>query len=298
MSGLTRPSEAAPRPGFHAGWLWLHPLEETIQRMADLGFAVVVFRANRRDLHPNQDGLTGLLERLDRSAESHNVDLILDLHGEYLFDPNEESRSDDGPNLADATRWVASWRRRLAPLRRWKKLWVDAATYPRTGDWGANELPDRLADWFEAINVVEPSAESSENRPNDDSEPSLVLTPRADSPLDCVNRWIGAEPWLARSAGGCGWRLNADVGEMLRAAEIPIADRLLACRDLDSVVLCDRPTPGGGDVMFGQGQVVLPSVVRTLRRGGWCGDLIYRYAQADSTGWKAAEAAMASFEAS
>ncbi|MEM9826144.1 MAG: TIM barrel protein [Planctomycetota bacterium] len=292
------------RPGYHAGWLWQYDFETVVTELAHLGFRDIAFRASRANLDPRRDDFADTLARLGGLAEQFDLGIVLDLDGDFLLDPFiAESRispaADDEAKWQAAIDWLARWHAAASRVDRVSLLTVASGIASRAGgddefrlpssSADADRMPRRLAEAlgrvFETTNGTVP----------------LALRPRVGDVLGSVSRWMQWSPWLADA--NPSWSLAADVGEMIAAAEIPIVDRLLACRNLGCVFLCDRDPGIRGDVRFGTGQVSTASIVTALRRGGWSGPVIYRYSGGASAGGAGgaeglgpARVAMADFE--
>ena len=252
--------------GYHAAGLLYHDPVFAVRELAEIGYASVVIRPHGASLNPESASFGQQVLRLGDAIASAGVRCLLDLDSPFLPDP----RHARGPSLvstvageAEAARqWIARW------IDVSKELGSSLITFS-SGSWGElgeqrdQEMLERLSTQLRAL--CDQAAGQAVR---------LALHPRCGDAVATVAQFERLGQWLEDRAD---LLLAADIGEMLTAGELPLADRLARNFDaLACVYLCDRRAGAGGDQRIGQGDVALGRILQSLESRSFQGHVIAR----------------------
>lgn len=274
-------------PGYHTAGLLQHDLSEAIEALAALGFRAVAVRPQHGRLAQSDPWFGQQILRLADATSRHDLQLVLDLDTRFLHDA-WKSR---GPALASAqsseTRiareWIETWLKIAAES---KACLVTFASGQSSQIANANteSTLTRLAS--ELDHLVNVAAELGV---------ALALRPRSGDAVATVAQWERLQQWLK----GDGLGLAADIGEMLRGHELPLADRLERNRDaLSCVYLCDRRAGQTEDQPIGTGDVAHDRLIAGLIGINFQGPAIIRIEGHSHHGLRLAEQGMQLFNQS
>lgn len=245
--------------GYHTAGLLLHDPIVAIDELAHLGFGAVAVRAHVATFHPDAIGFGAVVLRLGDVVRRTGVGLVIDLNGRFLHDPHVPQ----SPSLVDADDAVCE------AARVWIERWIDVAdevgASVLTFGCGRGESSEHVTDEENLNRLTRQLNQLVANRP--DRRVRLAIRPAVGDVIGSVARYERLVQWLGDV--GCHFGLAADVGEMLAAGEIPVADRLTRQGiDLRCVYLCEK---SAGRVADSHVHVDLQRIVQSLRKSGFGG---------------------------
>ncbi|MEM8666869.1 MAG: TIM barrel protein [Planctomycetota bacterium] len=272
--------------GYHTAGLLLHDPCTALQELAGLGFRCVALRPHACMFNPAQSDFSERVVRLTSVIEQSQLQVVLDLDASFMQDPwNQHAPSlaaEDSTGRQKAEDWISRWLEVAAELS------VSVVTF-NSGriDPSTDDLPERVLDRL--VLPIERLLASA-----DAHQIALALRPRGGEAIATVAQFERFGQWLDI---GNGLRLAADVGEMLRGGELPLADRL--ARNLESlavVYLCDRKAGTPRDQPIGMGDVDLNRLIRSLLNHTFDGPAIARVEGYPELGLSCARTAMETFK--
>lgn len=245
--------------GYHTAGLLLHDPIAAIDELAHLGFGSVAIRAHAATFHPDAIGFGAAVLRLSDVVRRTGVRLVIDLNGRFLHDPHVAQ----SPSLVDADDAVCE------TARGWIERWIDVAdevgASVLTFGCGRGEVSQYVTDEENLNRLTNQLNRLITNRP--DRRVALAIRPAVGDVIGSVARYERLVQWLGGAGEPIG--LAADVGEMLSAGEIPVADRLTRQGiRLQCVYLNEK---SAGRVADSHVHVDLGRIVYSLRKSGFGG---------------------------
>lgn len=251
------------RRGFQVSSLLLHDEVTVAAELAAIGYQCMAIRPRIGHLDPRDDRFSEQMIRLAAAADQHQLMLVIDTEGPFIGD----IRRFRGPSLASADQdesdqaflWIQRW---IAVASEFNcHLMTFSTGVSRSG--GDEVVLDRLSQRLgELIGAAV------------EADVQLAVRPVSGDAVATVAQFERLRQWLADSEQ---LFLAADVAEMLREGEFPVADRLarnlprLAC-----VYLCEREAQGFRDQVPGQGEIDLKRIVASLFKLGYAGPVVAR----------------------
>lgn len=253
--------------GYHLSGLALHDDAVAIGELAHLGYGAVAIRPHAAQFHPDVPGFSGQVLRVADAIARHSMQLVVDMDGSFLHDPYAPR----GPSLVakddsvcDAAReWIQRWVAIADEIGTTTLAFSSGAGEPSPNRSDEQDL-ERLSGHLKRLLV---EGEGCRVR--------IAIRPHHSDVIGSVAQFERLQHWMGDFSDRLG--LLADVGEMMAAGEMPIADRLR--RNLPSlrgVVLCDRSAGIHGDRPIGDGDVSLSRIIHSLRKAGFDGPGIVR----------------------
>lgn len=245
--------------GYHTAGLLLHDPIAAIDELTHLGFGAVAVRAHAATFHPDAVGFGAAVLRLSDVVRRTGVRLVIDLNGRFLQDPHVS----ESPSLVDADDAICD------AARVWIERWIDVAdevgASVLTFGCGRGEASEFVTDEENLNRLTTQLIQLITSRP--DRRVGLAIRPAVGDVIGSVAQYERLIHWLGDAGGHFG--LAADVGEMLAAGEIPVADRLTRNGiRLRCVYLCEQ---SAGRVADSHVHVDLGRIVQSLRKSGFGG---------------------------
>ena len=252
--------------GYHAGGLLYHDPVVAVRELAAIGFQSIAIRPHGASLNPHAANFGQQVLRLSDAISKAGVRCVLDLDSPFLPDPlrprGPSLASSDAKVALEAREWVTRW------IAIGSELGAELITFS-SGCWGESgeERDEKMLERFSAqLRRLLKTA--------DIERIQLALHPRCGDAIATVAQFERLGQWLDPDDG---LLLAADIGEMLTGSELPVADRLARnLRALACVYLCDRRAGFSGDQRFGQGDVALGRILRSLSAHDYRGHAIAR----------------------
>tara|TARA_R110002049_G_scaffold2750_2_gene21766 strand:- start:645866 stop:646837 length:972 start_codon:yes stop_codon:yes gene_type:complete len=296
------------RIGFHASSLLLHDEVAIVSALAAIGYQAVTIRPRCGSLDPTDERFAPQMLRLADAIARNEMQLIIDTNGAFLSDPHRYDgpalAADDGAESDQAEAWILRWieiaeefsastvifstgsatRKADTSARR------TPAVQPGTAESNAAQLrpePTRQPLPFQQPAIAHSgggnAADESTlnrlserlNRLTERSKASgvrLALRPASRDVVATVAQFERIVQWVDQPDT---LYLAADVAEMLKEGEFPVADRLtrnlsrLAC-----VYLCEREADGSRDQLPTHCEIDMGRITQSLRRLGFAGTVI------------------------
>lgn len=244
--------------GYNTNGFAHHHLEDALEVLAELGYGGIALTLDHHVLNPFEPDLPARAEAVRRLLERLGLRSVIETGARFLLDPRRKHQ----PTLLSANE--ADWQRRLDFLCRAVDvaavLGSDAVSF-----WsGAPERPapdgelwprlvvgcDMLCDYAAGHNV------------------RLAFEPEPGMFVDTMARFEELDLLVRRPELG----LTIDVGHLHCQGEVPIADHLLRWRErLWNVHVEDMRRGVHDHLMFGEGEIDFPPVLRALREAGYAG---------------------------
>lgn len=251
-------------PGYHTAGLLQHDLVVAMESLAQLGFRSVAIRPRSGMLDWTSSQFGRDLLRVADAVTRTGLDLIVDFEPHFVEDPWHCH----GPSLA--SRDEAEAERARKSIEAWlvyaEELRASLLTF---GSGAAPQEFEPVESVLERLgNQLNPIVARSE-----ECGIQVALRPQHGAAISTVAKFERLLQWLHSDQ----LLLAADIGEMLRGHELPLADRL--ARHLDTlacVYLCDRKTGHPHDVPLGQGDVAHDRILRGLTKQQFSGPVIAR----------------------
>lgn len=251
-------------PGYHTAGLLQHDLVVAMESLAELGFRSVAIRPRSGMLDWTRDQFGSELLRVADAIARTGLDLIVDFEPHFVGDPWKCQ----GPSLASSD--AAEAERARESIEAWLvyagELRASLLTF---GSGPATQEFEPVESVLERLgSQLDPIVARSE-----ECGIQAALRPQHGAAISTVAKFERLQQWLHSDR----LMLAADIGEMLRGHELPLADRL--ARHLDTlacVYLCDRKAGQPHDVPLGQGDVAHDRILRGLTEQRFSGPVIAR----------------------
>ncbi len=246
------------RFGYNTNGFAHHRLEDALTILAELGYESVALTLDYHALNPYAPDFAGQLETVGGLLRRFGLRSIIETGARFLLDPWRKHQ----PTLLSAD--PAERQRRLDFLRRAvdtaRALGSDAVSFwSGTASDSADDavLMRRLVDGCSAL--CEHAAARGVR---------LAFEPEPGMFIDMLARYAELRERVAHPAFG----LTVDIGHLHCLGEVPIADRLRQWRELLWNVHVEDMRRGVHDhLMFGEGEIDFPPVLRALEAIGYEG---------------------------
>ena len=276
--------------GFHASSLLLHDEVSLVGELAAMGYQSVVVRPRLGRLAPNDEFFPQQVRQLRQAIDRHPLTLLIDTAGAFMHD----LRRHDGPSLAAvadaeaqcAEEWIASWIDRAHEMSATTVTFSsgiatdDSTVVAESDESVLNRLADRLN------RLIERSVSAGVR---------LALRPASGEAVGTVAQFERMVQWVQQNDT---LYLAADVAEMLKEGEFPVADRLernlsrLAC-----VFLCEYGADRWRNQVPTNCEIDMRRITTSLRRMRFSGAAIARIEGHSEKGLSLARDALQWFDA-
>ena len=246
------------RLGYNTNGFAHHRLEDALTVLAELGYRGVALTLDHNALNPFEPDLVGRTAELRRLLQRLNLRCVIETGARFLLDPRRKHQ----PTLISPD--PAGRQRRLDFLRRAVDMAVelgsDAVSFwsgSATDDVPGAELMPRLVDGCRRL--CDYAGEKGVR---------LAFEPEPGMFVDTMARF--AE--LHARVNDPHFGLTIDVGHLHCQGETPVADHLRAWRDwLWNVHVEDMRRGVHDHLMFGEGEMDFPPILRALEGVGYAG---------------------------
>jgi sugar phosphate isomerase/epimerase len=249
------------RFGYNTNGFAHHRLEDALPILAKLGYQSVALTLDHHALSPFESNFAEQLGAVKELLRQHDLRCVIETGARFLLDPWRKHQ----PTLLGQS--VADREVRLQFLQHAvdvaQQLEADAVSFwsgtpcddeapPETLLRRLVECCTRLADYAAERNV------------------RLAFEPEPGMFIDTIARFAELADWLKHPAFG----LTLDIGHLHCLGELPIADHLRRWRHLLWNIHIEDMRHGVHDhLMFGEGEIDFPPVLRTLREIGYEGGI-------------------------
>ena len=275
--------------GFHASSLLLHDEVTLVGELAAMGYQSIVVRPRCGRLAPADELFPQVVQQLRRAIEQHEMTLLIDTAGAFLHDPHQH----DGPSLAAENQTESQ------QAEEWIERWIDladeiTATTVTFRSGFANRSSPRGSESDETI--LNRLAERL-NRLTERSAAAgvrLAMRPASGEAISTVAQFERMVQWVEQNDR---LYLAADVAEMLKEGEFPVADRLernlsrLAC-----VFLCEYGADRWRNQIPTHCEIDMRRITASLRRMRFSGAAIARIEGHSEKGLSLAQDALEWFD--
>jgi len=242
--------------GYNTNGFAHHRLEQTIDILADLGYAAAGITLDHHVLNPFEPDLNKRAEVVRTQLEHRNMRCVVETGARYLLDPRRKHQPTlISPSPEDRHRRIDFLTRAvdLAAM-----LDADAVSFwsgTAVDNVDQRELWDRLA--IGCMRVLEHAI---------DKNVRLAFEPEPGMFVDRMDRF----ETLLRRVDHPLFGLTVDVGHLYCLGETPIAAQLTRWPDrLFNVHLDDMKTGVHDHLFFGQGQIDFPPIFDALKQIGY-----------------------------
>jgi sugar phosphate isomerase/epimerase len=244
--------------GYNTNGFAHHRLTDAIAILAELGYQSVAITLDLHALNPFADDLYPQLIKVRRLLERHRLRCVVETGARFLLDPRRKHQ----PTLLSPT--AEERRRRLDFLLRAidvaGELSADAVSFwsgQASDDASPRILMQRLADG------IHPLCDRADSR-----KVSLAFEPE---PGMFIDRLAGYAE-LRRHVDHPRFGLTIDVGHLHCQGETPIADQLRRWSErLWNIHIEDMKAGVHDHLMFGEGEMDFPPILRALQEIGYPG---------------------------
>jgi sugar phosphate isomerase/epimerase len=245
-------------PGYNTNGFAHHRLEDALHILADLGYQSVAITLDYHALNPFDADLSRQLQIVREILQARKLHSVIETGSRFLLDPWRKHQ----PTLISPE--PRGRRKRLDFLMCAvviaRELQSDAVSF-WSGSPGSAEpgevLMDRLVEGCRELCAY---AEKAQIRLAFEPEPGMFIDTMAR--FETFHQ-RAAHPWLG---------LTLDIGHLHCQGEVPIADHLRRWRELLWNVHIEDMRRGIHDhLMFGEGEIEIGPVMRTLAEIGYTG---------------------------
>jgi sugar phosphate isomerase/epimerase len=244
--------------GYNTNGFAHHRLEDALAILADLGYASVALTLDDHALDPFDAGLSAQLARVATLLERYHLRCAIETGARFLLDPRRKHQ----PTLVSPT--AEERGRRLDFLRRAidiaSELRADAVSFWSGTPIDAADTAEHLARLISGCQQLCDDAAKRTVRLAFEPEPGMLI--------DTMESF--AE--LARRVSRPQFGLTLDLGHLHCQGEVPIADQIRRWRaPLWNVHIEDMRRGVHDHLMFGEGEIDFPPVLRALEEIGYSG---------------------------
>lgn len=265
--------------GYNTNGLAHHDLFAALQLLLDLGYRGVAITLDHHVLNPYDPGLSEQVARVKDFLGEHGMRSVIETGARYLLDPRWKHE----PTLL--TDDAAGRMRRVDFLRRaidiaaelesdCVSLWsgVVRTRISTEAAW------DRLR---EGLRVVLAHAQSRDVTLGFEPEPGMLI--------ETTEQYLT----LAESLASPGFQLTIDIGHLHCLGELPIGDLLRRQADcLVNIHIEDMRAGIHEHLMFGEGEIDFPPVLKALQEIGYAGGIYVELSRHSHAAPAVAEAAL------
>jgi L-ribulose-5-phosphate 3-epimerase len=244
--------------GYNTNGFAHHRLPDVLSILADLGYGGVAITLDYHALNPYEPGLPGRVASVARQLDELGLRCVVETGARFLLDPRHKHQ----PTLV--SKQPEARARRLDFLRRAVRiaadLGADAVSFWSGTPGGDAESGVYLTRLVDGCRQLCDEAAKTDVRLAFEPEPGMLI--------DTMERFAALFEAVEHPAFG----LTLDVGHLHCQGEVPIADHLRRWRHvLWNIHLEDMRRGVHDHLMFGEGEIDLVPVLRTLREIGHAG---------------------------
>jgi L-ribulose-5-phosphate 3-epimerase len=246
------------RLGYNTNGFAHHPLAEAIEILAELGYTSVALTLDYHALNPYDANLANQVSRVRGLLEKHRLHCVIETGARFLLD----SRRKHQPTLVSAA--PEDRERRLDFLRRSvdvaAELGADAVSF-----WSGTPVDD-VAPSVHLQRLVDGCLQLCDHAAT--KKVRLAFEPEPGMQVDTMPRFAELSSRIARPEFG----LTLDLGHLHCLGEVPIADHIRRWRSVLWNVHIEDMRRGVHDhLMFGEGEIDFPPVLKALEEIGYSG---------------------------
>jgi sugar phosphate isomerase/epimerase len=244
--------------GYNTNGFAHHRLTDAIVILADLGYQSVALTLDFHALNPFADDLYPQLIKVRRLLERHRLRCVIETGSRFLLDPRRKHQ----PTLISPT--GEERRQRLDFLLRAidlaAELSADAVSF-WSGQASDDATPDALMQRL--VDGVASLCDRAESR-----KVRLAFEPEPGMFIDRMSRFEE----LRRRIDHDRFGLTIDIGHLHCQGETPIAEQLRRWQDrLWNIHIEDMRAGVHDHLMFGEGEIDFPPILRALNEIGYSG---------------------------
>lgn len=267
--------------GYNTNGLTGHSLPASIELLSDLGYRSIAITIDHHTLNPFSDRLVGELAATGELLQQHELTAVIETGARFLLDPLRKHH----PTLVSQA--AESRERRIDFLRRAIDIGAQlnapcVSVWSGAADDDADEpaLMERLADSLRT--VLNHAA---------DRGLAVAFEPEPGHFVDTMVRYNRLLDALGEHAGTLA--LTIDVGHLHCQGETPITDYLTHWKDrLCNVHIEDMRAGMHEHLLFGEGEIDFPPVIRALRETEYEGPVTVELSRHSHMGPEAAQKSM------
>jgi L-ribulose-5-phosphate 3-epimerase len=244
--------------GYNTNGFAHHRLEDAITILAELGYSSVAITLDHHSLNPFDPDVSHQCGRIRALLDQSKMRCVIETGARFLLDPRRKHQPTLVSNHSDDRQRRLDFLCRTVDIA--AELHADAMSFwSGTADDQASDTA-LMARLTVACNVLCDYAEPRGVRLAFEPEPGMFI--------DTMTRFDEIELFVSRPNFG----LTLDVGHLHCMGELPIASHIHRWKDkLWNVHIEDMRRGVHDHLMFGEGEMVFPPILRALREIGYDG---------------------------